>query len=119
MNTYYVYVLSSRDHRHLSVRSTADLKFGVRHHRRGISRKLGRRNVYQKLVYVETFDGLTNAIGRAREINAWDPARLRLMVSRRNPTWRPVSISKYLARRRRENKSTKSPGYTPRNTWAT
>lgn len=101
MATYFVYVLASRGHRHLSVRATADLKFGIRHHRRAISRKLARRNVYQKLVYIETLNGLTNAVGREREMRSWSSARLRRLVNRRNPTWKPLSIRKFLERRRR------------------
>lgn len=119
MNTYYVYVLASRNHRYLSVRSTADLKFGIRHHRRAISRKLGRKNVYQKLVHLEAFDGLTNAIDREREINSWSSARLRHLVTRRNPTWKPLSISRYLARNNRHKEPVAPAGYKPRNNWAT
>lgn len=99
MNTYYVYILSSRDHRHLSVKATADLKHGVRHHRRAISRRLAKKKIYQKLVHVETFNGLTAAVGREREIREWSRPRLMLLVSRSNPTWKPISVRSYLARR--------------------
>lgn len=115
MNIYYVFVLASRNHRHLSVRATADLKFGVRHHRRAIYRKLGRKKVYQKLVYLETFDSLAAAVGRERELNGWPDPQLRRLIFRRNRSWKPLSISAYLARPR---KSVKTKEVT-RHGWAT
>ena len=119
MNTYYVYVLASRSHRYVSVRVTADLKYGVRHHRRAISRKLGRRKVYQKLVYVEAFNGLTAAVDRERQITGWTPVRLRELISGRNPAWKPISISRYLSRRRHGKTRRTSPGYRGLDKWAT
>ena len=119
MNIYYVYVLASRHHRYVSVRVTADLKYGVRHHRRAISRKLGRRKVYQKLVYVEAFNGLTAAVERERQITGWSSARLRQLVSGRNPAWKPISISRYLSRRRHEKSLRTSSGYRGLDRWAT
>lgn len=96
MNTCYLYVLASRDHRHISFKVTTDLRHGVRHHRRRIARKLGRKKVYQKLVYVERFDGLSRAVAREREISDWTRSRLMYLVSRKNPTWKPISIRWYL-----------------------
>lgn len=107
MNTYYVYMLASRNHKYLSVKATTDLKHGVKHHRRRISRSLGRKNVYQKVVYVESFDSLTGAIGREREIRDWSETRQRQLVTQRNPTWKPISIRAYLARG--EAKAERSP----------
>lgn len=100
MNTCYVYILASRDHRHIAVRATADLKYGVRHHRRAISRRLARKNVYQKVVHVERFDGLPAAVGRERQMREWTRARLMHFVSKRNPCWKAISLRRYLARRR-------------------
>jgi len=98
MTTCYVYILASRNHRHLSVRATRDLKHGVRHHRRLISRRLSRKNVYQKLVHLETFDGLTSAVAREREIRSWPRMRLVQLITRRNPAWKPISIGGFLAK---------------------
>lgn len=115
MNVYYVFILASRNHRYLSVRATADLKFGVRLHRRAISRKLGRKKVYQKLIYLETFNSLAAAIGRERELKSWKEPQLRQQISRRNPSWKPLSISAYLARPRKSVKTTE----VTRHGWAT
>lgn len=98
MNTCYVYILASRNNRHLCVRATADLKHGVRHQRLNIARQLGRKNVFQKVVHVETFEGLSPAVERERQLKGWSRTRLRDLVSRRNPTWKPVSIRRFLAR---------------------
>ncbi|HKI73091.1 MAG TPA: hypothetical protein VJ998_00490 [Pseudomonadales bacterium] len=101
MNICYVYILSSRDHRDFSIRATTDLKHGIRYHRRRVNRRAGRRKVYQKLVHVEEFPGLTAAVEREREIREWPRAQLMHFVSRNNPGWAAISIRAYLASRAR------------------
>ena len=109
MNTYYLYVLASRDNRYLSFKVTADLRHGVRHHRRRISKRLGLNNVYQKLVYVERFDGLTGAVARERELSDWTRPRLVHLIASKNPTFKAISIRWYLSRftatRRQDSRS--------------
>lgn len=85
----------------MSIKATADLKHGVRHHRQRVSERLGRRNVYQKLVHVETFDGLSAAVAREREIASWSRARQSRLITRCNPTWKSISIREYLSRQRK------------------
>lgn len=99
MKIYYVYILSSRHHKHLSVRAVADLKHGVRHHRRAVSRRLAKKNVYQKLVYIEKFSSLSAAVGREREMRHWPRARLAELVTKCNPAWKAISVRYYLQRR--------------------
>ncbi|XOV88204.1 MAG: hypothetical protein ACFHX7_25140 [Pseudomonadota bacterium] len=98
MNTCYVFVLSSRRQQHLVVRSTPDLKHGIRLERRRLARRLARKRVYQKLVYLEAYAGLSAAVEREIELRNWSVARIRRLVQRVNPLWKPVSISGYLAR---------------------
>lgn len=98
MNTCYVYILCSRNDRHLSVRATPDLRHAVRYHRRRIARQLGRRRVHQKLVLIESFNGLTAAVARQKEIESMSRARLLRLIAQRNPTWKSLSISGYLDR---------------------
>lgn len=98
MNTCYVYILASKDHKYLSVKAVPDLRHGVRQHRMRINRRLGKKRVYQKVVHVERFAGLTGAVARERELEGWSRARLMHLVSKANPTWKPISIRSYLAR---------------------
>ena len=101
MNTCYVYILSSRDHRHLSIRATADLRHGIRHHRRRLAQQTGRKKLYQKMVFVESFAGISSAVERSRELEGMTRSQLFRLINRRNPTWRALSVSGYLARRER------------------
>ncbi|MEX0942325.1 MAG: hypothetical protein WD002_07240 [Pseudomonadales bacterium] len=98
MNICYVYILASKDHKHLSVKAVPDLRHGVRQHRMRISRRLGKKRVYQKVVRVEKFAGLTGAVARERELEGWSRVRLIHLVSKTNPTWKPISIRAYLGR---------------------
>ncbi len=98
VNTCYLYILCSRNRRHLVIRATADLRHGVRHHRRRIYRKLGRRYVQQKVVLIESFVGICAAVERQHELESWSRPQLFRLISKRNPMWRHLSISGYLAR---------------------
>lgn len=98
MNTCYVYILCSRNHRHLSIRATADLRHGIRHHRRRIAGRLGRKKVIQKVLLIESFSGISAAVERQKELETYSTAQLTRLISQRNPTWKSLSVSAYLAR---------------------
>ncbi len=98
MNTCYVFVLCSRSQQYLVVRSSPDLKHGVRLERRRTARRLAKKRVYQKLVYLEAHPGLSAAVEREIELRQWSGARVRRMIERVNPLWKPISIRAYLSR---------------------
>ena len=64
MANYYLFVLSSRHHRHLSVGVAPELARGVTRHRELVNRRLKKKRVLQKLVYVETLASLDEAVTR-------------------------------------------------------
>lgn len=82
MKTYYVFVLASRRHRHISIDVCVELGQGVRTMRTRVNLRLGKRRVLQKLVYVEAVRGINEAITRERRcrrcreaslIDSWQP----------------------------------------------
>ena len=68
MANYYLYILSSRHHRHLSIGVTPDLVTGIGNQRIMVSRRLRKKRVLQKLVYVETIDCVEEAVEREVEL---------------------------------------------------
>jgi putative endonuclease len=93
MDTFYIYVLASRHHKHISVGVAADLQYEVRNHRVLISRKLKRRKVWQKLVYVEAVRGVDEAVARERQIDRFPRRQLELLIESVNPGWDSISLS--------------------------
>lgn len=92
MKIYYLFILSSRHHRHLSVGVTADLASGVRAHRALINRRLGKRHVLQKLVYVETIQNIDEAVEREVRLKRATRQQLHALVETVNPGWDRLSL---------------------------
>lgn len=92
MDTYYVYILASRHHRHLSVDVTANLSIGVRERRELTNRRLHKRRVLQKLVYVEAVQGMEEAIDRRQQLHRLPRRDIARVVESVNPAWDSISI---------------------------
>jgi putative endonuclease len=96
MELYYIFILASRHHRHVTVDVCAELSMGVNACREQINRQLGKRRVLQNLVYVESVQGMTEAVRRVRQIQTMQRRELDQLVESVNPGWDRISL-KYLA----------------------
>ena len=92
MDKFYLFILASRHHRHLSIGVTADLVPGINRFRRRVNLRLCRKRVFQKLVYVETIAGLEEAIAREIQLKRTSSQALRRMVESVNPGWDSISL---------------------------
>ena len=97
MNHYYLYILSSRHHRYLNVGVTADLAEGVRAHRAQINRRVGRRRVWQKLVYVESIRSVDEAVEREMRLKRATRRQLHRLIESVNPGWDSISLSELVS----------------------
>ena len=93
MANYFLYILSSRHHQHLSIGVTADLALGIKNHRLMVSRRLKKRRVLQKLVYVETISSADEAVNREFLLNRWPRREICNLVESVNPAWDTISVS--------------------------
>ena len=96
MDIYYVFVIASRRHQHLSVGATASLRTGVNAHRARTNRRLGKARVFQKLVYVEAVRGVAEAVARQRELCRMSDRALGAVVASVNPAWEALSLRRLL-----------------------
>ena len=93
MDTFYIYVLASRHHKYISVGVGIELQNEVRNHRARINRKLKRKRVWQKLVYVEAVRGVDEAVARERQINKFNRSQLERLIESVNPGWDSISLA--------------------------
>lgn len=93
MDTFYIYVLASRHHKYVSVGVAAQLQNEVRNHRERINRKLKRKRVWQKLVYVEAVRGVDEAVARERQISKYSRTQLERLIESVNPGWDGISLA--------------------------
>ncbi len=97
MATYYLYILSSRHHRHLSIGVTSDLVAGIRNQRMMVSRRLNKKWVLQKLVYVETIGNVGEAIEREIKLKRAPRTQVNQLVESVNPCWDSISVRELVA----------------------
>lgn len=95
--SYYLFVLASRHHRHLSVGVTSDLTAGIANHRHAVNQRLRKKRVLQKLVYVESISCVDDAVEREYLLRRISRARLVSLVETVNPGWDSISVRQLVA----------------------
>jgi putative endonuclease len=83
---YYVYIMASRS-RVIYVGMTGFLMARVLRHRAGEGAEFTRKYRVHRLVYVESFQNVENAIARETEIKKWRREKKVGLIERENPTW--------------------------------
>jgi putative endonuclease len=86
----YVYIMSSRS-RVICVGMTGFLMARVLRHRAGEGGEFTRRYRVHRLVYVESFQNVENAIARETEIKKWRREKKVELIRRENPTWEDLA----------------------------
>ncbi len=93
MDTYYIYILTSRHHKYISINVTGELHAAIQNQRKRVSRSLKRKRVYQKLVYVEAVKGVDSAVHRHHQLRNFDHLKLVRLIESVNPCWDGISLS--------------------------
>ena len=90
MRTYYVYIMASRS-RVLYTGVTNDLARRVDEHKQGVNPGFTSRYRITRLVYVEEFADIRDAIAREKQIKSWTRIRRIGLVEQRNPFWQDLT----------------------------
>ena len=93
MDNYIVFVLASRQHVHATVDMCPDPDPVVKAARDRVNRGLGKRRVFQKLVYIEQLEGVEEAILRVRQLQKIQRRKLVQLLDAINPAWGSISLS--------------------------
>lgn len=88
--TYYVYIMASRS-RVLYVGVTNDLLRRVGKHRSGHGSKFTARYQVNRLVHVEEYAEVRQAIRREKQLKSWRRAKKEALIERSNPGWRNLA----------------------------
>ena len=94
---FYLFILASRHHRHLSIGVTSDLKRGIANHRASVNQRLGRKHVLQKLVYVEAIASIADAVEREYLLTRAPRIKLERLIETVNPGWDSISVSQLVS----------------------
>jgi putative endonuclease len=87
MDGYYVYVLASQRNGTLYIGVTNDVARRVAEHKAGIVEGFTRKYGVAKLVHVERFIDINEAIAREKAMKKWRRAWKLELIEQSNPTW--------------------------------
>lgn len=90
MNTYYVYIMSSR-YRAIYAGVTNDLLRRVDEHRHKFVDGFAKRYNITRLVYFESFTHVRDAIAREKQIKAWSRQKKIALIRSTNPEWNDLA----------------------------
>jgi putative endonuclease len=87
MKLYYVYILAST-HRVLYIGVTGNLEKRLAWHRSGMNKSsFATRYATQRLVYLEEYTDVRQAIDREKQLKAWRRGKKLRLITQTNPNW--------------------------------
>jgi len=90
-DTYYVYILASRKYGTLYIGVTNDLRTRLEQHCSGRGSELVKKYAVRRLVHVETFASLQEAIAREKQLKNWRRDWKIQLIEKENPGWSDLS----------------------------
>jgi putative endonuclease len=89
MPTYWVYIMTNRSGT-LYTGMTGDLPRRIHEHRHRLVPGFTSRYHTDRLIHVETFSEVRDAIARGKQIKGWDRTKKLILISESNPDWRDL-----------------------------
>jgi putative endonuclease len=90
MRTAFVYILASRS-RVLYIGVTTDLERRLQEHKLKLTEGFTKKYSVDRLVHLETFADIRDAIARERQIKGWRRAKKVALIEAANPKWLDLS----------------------------
>ncbi len=91
MKRYYVYILASKRNGVLYVGMTGNLPMRMKAHKEHAVEGFTEKYFVHKLVYLEVFDSVYNAITREKQIKKWKRDWKIRAINEMNPEWEDLS----------------------------
>jgi putative endonuclease len=92
---YWVYILTNKPHGTLYVGVTNSLERRIWQHKSGSMEGFTKRYGLNRLVHMENFRDVTNAIAREKELKGWLRSKKTDMIQAANPLWKDLAEGWY------------------------
>ena len=90
-HSYWLYILASKPNGTLYTGVTNDLAFRVSEHKQGQGSKFTNKYGVDRLVYMEPFENIEDAIIAEKRIKRWRRQWKIDLIEKDNPSWRDLS----------------------------
>lgn len=87
MNEYYVYMMASSNNNALYIGLTNDIRRRYEEHCSGNVPGFTQKYKVHKLVYLEQYTEVNDAIAREKQLKGWSRAKKNVLVNGQNPLW--------------------------------
>ena len=91
MNRGYIYFLTNRNNRSLYVGVTNDIVRRTIEHKAKINSGFTAQYCWDRLVYFERYERITEAISREKQLKKWRREWKNALVEKENPKWEDLS----------------------------
>jgi putative endonuclease len=102
-HTYSVYMVASKS-RVLYIGMTNNLERRIFEHKNGVIEGFSREYRCHRLVYYESFDDVTKAINREKQLKRWNRTKKVFLIERENPTWEDLAAEWFVRHRYKPDK---------------
>jgi len=92
MHTYYVYLLTNALHTVLYIGVTNDITRRMAEHKADTHNGFTKKYNVHKLVHFETYQNITDAIAREKQLKAGSRAKKLALITARNPAWEELQV---------------------------
>ena len=87
---YYVYILTNTHHTVLYTGVTGSIAERIWQHKQGLNEGFTKKYNAHKLIYVESFDDVWQALEREKQLKKWTRKKKVGLINRLNPDWRDI-----------------------------
>lgn len=96
MDTYYIYIMTTWNNKVMYIGVTNDLARRIYEHKSKSIEGFTRRYNLKKLVYLEKYNHINDAIKREKELKGWLRDKKNELVESINPKWLDLSIEYHM-----------------------
>ncbi len=93
MKQGYVYILTNQPHGTLYIGVTSNIERRLYEHQQGLIAGFSKKYKLTRLVHLETFTLVTEAIAREKQLKNWHRDWKINLVNEHNPEWRDLSVA--------------------------
>jgi putative endonuclease len=97
-HSYCVYMVASKS-RVLYIGVTNKLERRIFEHKNDLIDGFSKQYKCHRLVYYESFDDVTKAINREKQLKRWNRTKKVFLIERGNPTWEDLAAEWYVRHR--------------------
>jgi len=87
----YVYILASKKNGTLYIGVTNDIERRVSEHKAGLVPGFTEKYGVSRLVYVEEYSGIRDALAREKQLKNWRREWKIALIEKNNPEWRDIA----------------------------